>query len=122
MREIAIENGHWNQNTRRALGLLRLIEPNSCDLKAVSRKSRVMREVAMTTTRHILYFNCEALTKRETEVALLAAKGFTNKKIAADLKVAEGTIKLHLHRVYEKLGLANGRSGLTEAKGHRHGH
>jgi DNA-binding CsgD family transcriptional regulator len=46
-----------------------------------------------------------ALSPREREVMLLAAKGFANKTIARELSVAEGTIKLHLHRVYQKLGI-----------------
>jgi DNA-binding NarL/FixJ family response regulator len=49
--------------------------------------------------------NFEALSVREREVMLLAAKGFTNKGIARELKVTEGTVKLHLHRVYKKLGI-----------------
>lgn len=36
---------------------------------------------------------------------LLAAKGLSNKAIARELSVSEGTIKLHLHRVYRKLGV-----------------
>ena len=47
------------------------------------------------------------LSRREREVMLLAAKGITNKAIARELKITEGTIKLHLHRVYQKLGLRN---------------
>lgn len=46
-----------------------------------------------------------ALSPREHEVMLLAAKGFTNKAIALEFNVAEGTIKLHLHRVYQELGI-----------------
>jgi DNA-binding NarL/FixJ family response regulator len=45
------------------------------------------------------------LSAREREVTLLAAKGFANKEIARELKVTEGTVKLHLHRVYLKLGV-----------------
>ena len=45
------------------------------------------------------------LSPREREVALLAIKGFTNKSIARQLKVTEGTVKLHLHRTYQKLGI-----------------
>ena len=43
---------------------------------------------------------------------LLAAKGLSNKEIARELSVREGTIKLHLHRVYHKLGI-RGRFALT---------
>ena len=46
-----------------------------------------------------------ALSPREREVMLLAGKGLANKAIALKLDVAEGTIKLHLHRVYQKLGI-----------------
>ena len=46
-----------------------------------------------------------ALSAREREVMLLAAKGLANKEIARELKVTEGTVKLHLHRVYLKLGV-----------------
>jgi DNA-binding CsgD family transcriptional regulator len=47
----------------------------------------------------------QALTIREREVMGFAAKGFTNKAIARELNLAEGTIKLHLHRIYQKLGV-----------------
>jgi two-component system nitrate/nitrite response regulator NarL len=47
----------------------------------------------------------DALSPRERQVVLLAAKGLANKAIAHELNVAEGTIKLHLHRVYQKLGI-----------------
>ena len=51
------------------------------------------------------------LSMREREVMLLAAKGFANKMIARELSLTEGTVKLHLHRVYKKLGV-RGRSAL----------
>ena len=51
------------------------------------------------------------LTRRQLEVARAAAKGFSNKEIEAQLGVAEGTIKIHLHAVYEKFGL-HGRIAL----------
>ena len=46
-----------------------------------------------------------ALSPREREVMDLAAKGLANKAIARQLKITEGTIKLHLHRIYQKLGV-----------------
>jgi DNA-binding NarL/FixJ family response regulator len=42
------------------------------------------------------------LTPREIEVTRLAAKGRTNKEIADLLCIAEGTVKIHLHNIYEK--------------------
>lgn len=49
--------------------------------------------------------NWDALSAREREVVIFAARGFANKEIARELKVAEGTVKIHLHRIYQKLGV-----------------
>ena len=43
------------------------------------------------------------LTPREIEVVSMVAKGFSNKEIGSHLCIAEGTVKIHLHNIYEKL-------------------
>lgn len=43
------------------------------------------------------------LTKREIEVIRLAARGLRNKEIARELCLGEGTVKVYLHAIYEKL-------------------
>jgi len=45
------------------------------------------------------------LTQRELEVARLIGRGLSSKAAAAELNITEGTAKLHLHHVYEKLNL-----------------
>ena len=45
------------------------------------------------------------LTPRELELVALAAEGLRNKEIAERLSITEGTVKIHLHNVYEKLGV-----------------
>jgi ATP/maltotriose-dependent transcriptional regulator MalT len=44
------------------------------------------------------------LTERETEIVLLAARGLSNRQIAAELHVAEATVKRHPANVYAKIG------------------
>jgi two-component system nitrate/nitrite response regulator NarP len=45
------------------------------------------------------------LTRRERDVARLVATGQRNRSIAGNLGISEGTVKMHLHNVYAKLGL-----------------
>ncbi len=45
------------------------------------------------------------LTPREIEVVRMVAKGLTNKEIGAQLFIADGTVKIHLHNIYEKLSI-----------------
>lgn len=52
------------------------------------------------------------LTPRELEVVRMVASGFRNKEIADRLSISEGTVKIHLHHIYEKLRL-NGRLELA---------
>lgn len=47
------------------------------------------------------------LTPREIEIAHEVAEGLSNREIAARLGLKEGTVKLHLHNVYKKLGIGN---------------
>jgi len=43
------------------------------------------------------------LTRREIEVVRLVCHGFTNKVVARELGLSEGTVKIHLHNIYRKL-------------------
>jgi len=47
------------------------------------------------------------LTKRQRQVLDLILKGMSNKDIARELKLAEGTIKIHSIAIYRELGVAN---------------
>jgi DNA-binding NarL/FixJ family response regulator len=46
-----------------------------------------------------------SLTPRETEIVRMTAQGLRNKVIAERLTISEGTVKIHLHNIYEKLGV-----------------
>jgi DNA-binding CsgD family transcriptional regulator len=45
------------------------------------------------------------LTDRRSQVATLASQGLSNRQIAEKLGVSEGTVKIHLHAIYEKLDI-----------------
>ena len=47
----------------------------------------------------------EMLSERERQIALLVVKGLTNKAIAKELGVAEGTVKVHLRTMYQMFGI-----------------
>ena len=47
------------------------------------------------------------LTAREREVVQLVSSGLSNKLVARNLGLREGTVKIHLHNVYRKLGIPN---------------
>ena len=47
------------------------------------------------------------LTRRQREIARFVAAGLSNKQIALKASIAEATVKIHLHKAYQKLGIAN---------------
>ena len=46
-----------------------------------------------------------ALTAREREVVRMIAAGLRNRDIGERLSISENTVKVHLHNIYEKLGV-----------------
>jgi DNA-binding NarL/FixJ family response regulator len=46
-----------------------------------------------------------ALSERETEIVVLAARGLSNRLIAVELNLSEATVKRHLANVYQKIGV-----------------
>jgi DNA-binding NarL/FixJ family response regulator len=59
----------------------------------VLRRESAEREIAAT------------LTLREIEIVRNVAEGLRNREIAGRLSISEGTVKIHLHHIYEKLGV-----------------
>jgi DNA-binding NarL/FixJ family response regulator len=47
----------------------------------------------------------DTLTPREVEIVRMVAQGLRNKMIGERLSISEGTVKVHLHNIYEKLGV-----------------
>ena len=55
----------------------------------------------------------KVLSLREYEVALLVAEGASNKQVARQLGLCEGTVKLHVRSIFRKVG-ASSRYGLIK--------
>jgi DNA-binding NarL/FixJ family response regulator len=71
--------------------------PSSIVQPAIRRASAAARRISPF----------ELLTRREKEVARLIADGRSNKEAAVRLAMSEGTVKIHLHSIYSKLGVDN---------------
>lgn len=84
-----VANGEQSWNGRAIAGALRLV---------------LQREQAVAAA-------ATTLTPREIEVTRMVATGLRNKEIAARLEITEGTVKFHLHGIYEKLQI-DGRYAL----------
>jgi two-component system nitrate/nitrite response regulator NarL len=48
-----------------------------------------------------------ALTDRERQIMRLVSEGLSNKEIGRRLNLTDGTIKVHLHHIFEKLDVTN---------------
>jgi DNA-binding NarL/FixJ family response regulator len=55
---------------------------------------------------------CRGLTRRQLQIIQLLKTGASNKEIARALGISDGTVKVHLHAIYEKLEVT-GRSKLV---------
>lgn len=64
--------------------------------EAVNRAKTVMTEKGFAL-----------LTERERQIMHLVSGGLSNKEIARRLNVADGTIKVHLHHIFQKLDISN---------------
>ena len=57
----------------------------------------------------------QALSRREIEVLELAARGRTNREIGKVLHVSEATVKTHLLRAFDKLGVSDRTAAVVSA-------
>ena len=59
----------------------------------------------------------EPLSAREHEILQLIAEGMTNKEIAQRLVLTVGTVKVHAHNIYGKLGVNGRTQAIAKARG-----
>jgi len=61
--------------------------------------------------------NIDILSPRENEVLQYLAKGLLYKEIAEKLSISTGTVRQHIHKIYEKLHVENRTEALNKAFG-----
>lgn len=61
----------------------------------------------------------DLLSKREQEILALLAKGFLYKEIADQLGITPGTVRVHLHTVYEKLHVSSRTEAVVKFLGQK---
>lgn len=88
-------------------------------LAGAVERSRRLRELCPDAATPLLQRAADhvRLTRREREIAGLAATGRTSREIASMLRISTRTVDNHLGRVYSKLGVS-GRSGLVGVFGY----
>lgn len=57
------------------------------------------------------------LTSREIEIMRIVAEGLSNQGIGQRLSIHEGTVKVHVHHIYEKLQVTSRVALLRHAQG-----
>lgn len=69
--------------------------------------SEAITEILATALRQPKSINSQlsSLTNREYEILSLIAQGMSNKMIARELDISEGTVKVHVKHLLKKLGL-----------------
>ncbi|MEO7413922.1 MAG: response regulator transcription factor [Opitutaceae bacterium] len=81
-------------------------------IRAVHQGTRyVPPEIAIRLGERLL----AELSPREIDVIHLLARGLSNKEIGAQLEVVEGTVKIHITSIFNKLNVSDRTQALVEA-------
>ncbi len=78
--------------------------------------AKVVAEFARLSTKKISQNLIEPLSDRENQVLSYIAQGASNKEIAAQLFIAEGTVKNHITSILSKLEVRDRTQALIKAK------
>jgi DNA-binding CsgD family transcriptional regulator len=84
------------------------------NLLAAQAIRALVEERHLESKSSVLY--ADPLTEREREVLGLLAQGMSNREMADHLGLTEGTVKIHLNRIYDKLGAKRRTQAVEEAR------
>ncbi len=62
--------------------------------------------------------NSGKLSKRQTQLIAMLDKGMSNRDIATELEISEHTVKVHLWRLFRRLGVKSRTQALHHARSH----
>jgi two-component system, NarL family, nitrate/nitrite response regulator NarL len=86
-------------------GVLRKTLPPELLVKCLGKVSEGELWFDKTLTANFLSAKMIALTKREGQLISLLSQGLKNKEIATTLSISEGTVKVYLSRLFQKVGV-----------------
>jgi RNA polymerase sigma factor (sigma-70 family) len=100
--------GEWLRRERRrrdARNELRVAHELFCDfgMEGFAERARVELEATGERARKRTVDTLDQLTPQEAQVARLAARGDTNREIAAQLFISPSTVEYHLRKAFRKL-------------------
>jgi DNA-binding NarL/FixJ family response regulator len=120
-RVIVVTSSEGDVEMRRALAggakgyLLKSMPPNDV-IEAIRKvhagKKAISAEIATHLATHM---GEETLTRREIEILQQVAEGNRNRDIAERLFISEGTVKVHIQHIMEKLGANDRTQAITIA-------
>jgi two-component system nitrate/nitrite response regulator NarL len=84
------------------LQILRRVADGKRLLPLPSSDQAVFREQTAIAEKALM-----ALTDRERQIICLVSEGLSNKEIGRRLNITDGTIKVHLHHIFQKLEINN---------------
>ena len=87
--------------------LLNLIGPHIAQAQLNAEASAQARRAVASLEDPNRSMRSYGLTCREEDVLTWVARGKTNAEVAVILTIAPGTVKVHLERIYQKLGVEN---------------
>ncbi|MDR0849382.1 MAG: response regulator transcription factor [Propionibacteriaceae bacterium] len=96
------------------LGAIRTVHSGDAVIAPSSTK-RLIEHVALRSPIPANPHEFDCLTDREREVLLLIAKGMSNQEISKTMYLSETTVKTHVSKILEKLGVRDRVQAVVEA-------